>query len=327
MQLAFERFDGTIAAVSTPQRRQQRATLSLAFGDEFTLGDRGLIVLPQLRQEIVWNDFTGSNIPFLPPGARLPSSRSSSIDPRLGIRWDARPWLTWKANAGSYFRPPDFAQEFGDTGFSKANPELRPERGTSADAGFQLHFGPATFEYAYFLNHADNLIVFVQTGQRVAKAQNVDRARVHGHELRLETRLGEGVSMRANYTRQHTENRTRQPGVNGNQLPALPADEGFFSMDWRGDDRAGNRWQLSYEFEFRGRRFFDESNLLRVPSQTVHNVSVTWKPKGLDFKLALEADNIGDDQVSDQLGFPVPGRSFFLTLSYAGGSHEKPSSQ
>jgi len=321
MQLAFERFDGKIAAASTPQRRQQRATLSIAVGDQFTLGKKGLTLLPQLRHEIVWNDFEGSNLPFLSSGARLPSSRLGSTDPRLGLRWDAWPWLTFKTNGGSYFRPPDFAEVFGDTGFSKANPELKPERGVSADAGFQLHLGATNFEYAYFLNNVDDLIVFIQTGQRVAKAQNVAQARVHGHELRLETRLGEGLTVRANYTRQQTENLTPQPGVHGKELPALPADDAYIAVDWHTSDRAGNGWEWSYELEFRGRRFFDEANLLPTPSQTVHNLSLAWRPRGLDFKVVFEADNLTDEQVSDQLGFPVPGRSFFLSLSYVGGGN------
>jgi len=37
-----------------------------------------------------------------------------------------------------------------------------------------------------------------------------------------------------------------------------------------------------------------------------------------DLRLALELRNVTNEQVSDVVGYPVPGRAFYVTLSYAG---------
>ena len=39
-------------------------------------------------------------------------------------------------------------------------------------------------------------------------------------------------------------------------------------------------------------------------------------------RLTLEAKNVGDDRTRDVLGFPLPGRALFATVSYGFGARE-----
>ena len=39
-------------------------------------------------------------------------------------------------------------------------------------------------------------------------------------------------------------------------------------------------------------------------------------------RLTLEAKNVGDDRTRDVLGFPLPGRALFATVSYGFGGRE-----
>ncbi len=340
VETAQERFKGRTGDAGQ-QNHQRRTSAAIALSDEAAFFDSRLYVVPQVRLESLWNSFDGSGIPFLSAGAKLPDSRIGSVDPRIGMRWDASGAWTFKANAGTYFRAPELSEEFGDSGFSKANPELLPEQGVSADAGVQWRYrNPgaamqrAAAEFALFANDSDDLIVFVQTAQQVSKAENVDEARVRGAESRLEMDFAHNISAAANFTVQDTENRSPQPGISGKELPALPSQEGFLSLTWRlggtrqaaaaGLDAAtgvGN-WTLGYELAYKGERFFDEANRVRVPSQTVHNASVAWQPAGSRISVRLEGENLGNDRVADQLGFPVPGRSVYLTISYQGGGDD-----
>ena len=316
---AYERFDGDFDDEDLPERTQQRGRLAVAIGDEMLLAPR-FVLTPQLRFESVWNDFEGDGL-FPPiPSDQLPDEQQSSVDPRLGMRIEATPELTVKANISTYFRPPNFGELFGDDGFSTANPALEPEQGTNRDIGFvwsKRRLGPialAEVEYAYFNNDVDNMIVFITSGSRIPRPQNVGRARVRGHELRLNATLPRGFSLESNYTRQDAENRTPFPELVGKDLPSLPRDEAFarFALD-------RERWSIAYELGYRSSVFLDQANLLadeRVPAHTVHGLTLELRPFSTDLAVRIEGLNLGDEQVSDVVGFPSPGRAFFVSLSY-----------
>jgi outer membrane receptor protein involved in Fe transport len=62
-----------------------------------------------------------------------------------------------------------------------------------------------------------------------------------------------------------------------------------------------------------------QSPAARVPSYTTHDLSLDFALGGGGFHARIEADNLSDEQYEDVLGFPVPGRAFYVTLSYAPG--------
>jgi iron complex outermembrane receptor protein len=276
----------------------------------------------------VWNFFEGDAL--FPPvdDDDLPGEHEDSVDPRLGIRVDATAGVTVKANIGTYFRPPNFGELFGDDGFSTANATLEPETGVNRDVGLLLRprvpvrLHDVTLEYAYFNNDVDDMIVFIPSGNRIPRPQNVGSARIRGHELRIEAGGPYGTSLSANYTHQDAENRTPFPEVVGNDIPSLPRDEGYarFAVD-------RTRWSLAYELDVRSAVFLDQANLLeRSPAHTVHSLELRLRPwRGSAGPLAplaglevtLEMENLSDEQVVDVVGFPVPGRAFYVTLSYA----------
>jgi outer membrane receptor protein involved in Fe transport len=83
--------------------------------------------------------------------------------------------------------------------------------------------------------------------------------------------------------------------------------------------------------DYRGRVFLDPVNDDRVSSRFLHTVRLIGKPIPADFRIELEARNLFDEQSRDVVGFPVPGRAFFVTFSYArqstprhGGEQQKP---
>ncbi len=320
-EFSFEHFDSTFPAAPSPSpdRTQQRLHAAVALGDEFDAFGSGLTIAPQLRLELLHNRFDGSGL--IPPldDSDLPDADASSLDPRLGLRWSLARGLTLKANLGTYFRPPNFGELFGDDGFSAANASLGPERGINRDLGLRCSLrsarGSATAEYAFFDNDVDDMIVFVPSGARVPRPQNIGASRVQGHELRIEASLGKWLGFEANYTRQQADNRSKVRDFRGKELPSLPRDEAYLSLSL-----LRRRWRLRYQLELQSRIFLDRANLQRVPGHATHSVDLSLGPLAKGWRIKLEGDNLGNRQFSDVFGFPVPGRAFYLTLSYGGDS-------
>jgi iron complex outermembrane receptor protein len=322
VETAYELFDGRFSGTEQelPERTQERARLALALGDDVYLDRVKTVISPQLRFESVWNFFEGDAL--FPPVSDddLPEEMESSFDPRLGVRVEPVPGLALKANISTYFRPPNFGELFGDDGFSSANPALEPETGTNRDVGFlyrvpaRLPLHDVALEYAYFDNDIDDMIVFIPSGNRIPRPQNLGSTRVRGHEVRLEAGGPHGLSLSANYTHQDAENRTPFPEVEGKDVPSLPQDEVYARL---AIDRA--LWSVAYELEHRSAVFLDQANLLEPsPAYSTHSLAVELRYEGTGLALKLEAENLTDEQVSDVVGFPVPGRAFYLTLSYSG---------
>ena len=323
-EIAYETFDGTYSGTEEqlPERWQQRVRLALAAGNEIDVPFLRTVLSPQLRYESIWNFFDGDALYPPVPNDDLPEGNDDSVDPRLGLRIEPIPAVTIKGNIGTYFRPPSFGEMFGDDGLTAANPSLSPETGTNRDIGVLLR-PPQTprllhgvaLEYAYFDNDVDDMIVYVASGSRIPRPQNVGSAHVTGHELRLEAHGPFGTSLSANYTHQDPENRSPFPEFHGKQIPSLPSDEVYARTTL-----ARARWSLTYEFDYRSTVYLDQANLLdRSPAYTTHSFSVELRPfLEQDLRLGLQLQNVTNEQVSDVVGYPVPGRAFYVTLSYAG---------
>ena len=72
--------------------------------------------------------------------------------------------------------------------------------------------------------------------------------------------------------------------------------------------------KLVYELDYIAQNFLDRANAFEVDNRILHNLSLTLTPLGKRLKLTFEVKNIGDNQIQDFRGFPLPGRSFFGTL-------------
>ncbi len=320
MDSAYEHFEGRFPAIANgPSRNQQRYRLGLALGDEIYIPRARLTLSPQLRGDLIRNDFSVENLPVPIKQEDVPDKTLISLDPRLGLRWQAWQQVTLQANAASYFRAPSFDELFGSDGFSAANPGLDPEQGLSVDAGMRFELKPntvledGTFEYAYFINRIDDQIVFLPSGARVPRPQNIGKTSVRGHELRLELRSTRQLSLSANYTAQRAKNRSKILDFRDKKVPTLPDEEAFARLSF-----TKPRWQLDYELWYRGRVFLDQSNDRALAAYTTHSLSLTLQLTRIEgFALKLAAANLSDQRSQDRLGFPLPGRAFFVTLSYS----------
>ena len=329
-----------------------RTRTVLGPGLQWVLGlwKRRVQLSPSGRLEVVHNDYRG-HLPF--KGVGRNTSVSTSVKPtgRMGLKLRPLSWLWLKGNVGYFVRYPTLYDLFGAQGHIMGNPELLPEEGLTADGGVVLAIskvGPIQqlrLEYAFFRTATTNLIRYVQNSQHTVLPMNIDSALVTGHELRVRLVAFNHLRLQADVTLLETVNESQKKGHTGKALPGRPARK----VTGRGELFA--RWgRLFYEVSYEGENYLDAENKMRLAPRLLHSVGATIvvgpllkmfgakPPSGLmRMSLTLEVKNLLNirteelpivpqpppgwpqtrtEPVSDYVGFPLPGRAFYVTFDW-----------
>jgi vitamin B12 transporter len=143
--------------------------------------------------------------------------------PRGTVAW-VSPDAHWKLrlSGGTAFRAPSVGELFYPFG---GNPDLRPERVTSWEAGVERYLAGGRVEVSLFWNELRNLIVFDFVS---SLNENVGRARTRGVEIAWRQRISEELEVDAGYTWLDAEDR-----VTGEDLLRRPRHRAFLSGSWR----------------------------------------------------------------------------------------------
>jgi vitamin B12 transporter len=122
---------------------------------------------------------------------------------RAGVVWRLGPHTRARATAGTGFKEPTFYENFA-TGFARGNPDLKPERSTSWEAGGAQTFGGdrVTVTATYFHQRFNDLIQYsaAPVGPDSVNYLNVADAAARGVELGVQALLGAALSLDASYT-------------------------------------------------------------------------------------------------------------------------------
>lgn len=236
--------------------------------------------------------------------------------PQLGVRAGLPLGLELKGNWSRANRAPDFLELFGNQGAVLGNPALRPEQTESWDAGIGWRTpvewqGQARIEWAHFVSHSRDLILYIRNSPASVRAQNISAARVEGDELTLGWTgpLGFGGSVACTW--QSARDRGSVPFWYGKQLPQRPGREIDARLGW-----SRGRLALGCNLHALGDNFLDRYNQQRVDSRAWLGASASYAPLGPGLRLTLEAKNLTDDRTSDVAAFPLPGRSWFAAIEW-----------
>jgi outer membrane receptor protein involved in Fe transport len=315
-----------------PTRSRLRGTIA-AEDEVILLGERVSLV-PGVRWEIFRDDFAGAT--GVPSALAVGGVQVRDfLSPHIGLRIAVHPALTLLANVGRWAREPNLSELFGTRGVIVGNPALRPETSFNRDAGFRVRVPPVGplddvgLEYAFFDNAVDDLILLVQNSQNVVRPENVTSASVQGHEVSARGRLWGRLALTANYTHQDARDDGDVTFLRGKQLPGRPADEAFgrVELGWsatRPLPGLARLWpgRLFYEVNAIADNFLDRANVRRVGSRFLHDVGLELALPFPRLRATFEVKNAGDDRTRDALGFPLPGRALFATLSYGFGRRD-----
>jgi vitamin B12 transporter len=122
---------------------------------------------------------------------------------RAGVVWRIAAHTRARATAGTGFKEPTFYENFA-AGFARGNPDLKPERSTSWEAGVAqtLAGDRVTVRATYFHQRFNDLIQYsaAPVGPDSVNYGNVADAAARGVELGVEALLGAALSLDASYT-------------------------------------------------------------------------------------------------------------------------------
>ncbi len=320
-----------------PERTRFRATV--AAEDEVLLLSERVSIVPGVRWEGFHDDFPGDDFTISDPLQPHGVQDRDFVSPRIGLRGEALPGLTLLANVGRYARVPNLVELFGRSGALVGNPRLQPEIAFNRDVGFRFARATVTpwlsdagAEYSYFDNAVDDLVFLRPVGQVTVRPENLDTARVRGHEVAARGRLWDRVGLVANYTHQDARN-TGDVNVktHDKRIPGLPADEVYARVELSWSPSVPlplGRWCRDW---WPGRVYYDldaiSDNFLDVQNSAAKHVdSRLYHGFGLEvslpqrFRVGVEVKNATDDSTRDAFRFPLPGRAVFATVSWGFGA-------
>jgi TonB-dependent receptor-like protein len=313
-------------------------------------GDRGLLTVPASRiaggggAEIEWRPTEKLAITA---SARLDARRddpsgSTGFDGKtplpiasdfaptghLGASYRLADAAVISAHAGALGRPPSFQELYGNGASLVGDAELRPERALSADAGIHGDLGDRRAAFAYevvgFVTSARDLIAFVPLGIATFKAENIDRALLAGAEVSASF-TARGLRSQVSYTFLFTRNQSGDPISDGRPLVGRPQQDLAYDASYRFGPAS-----VRYGLDALEGVTADTEGTLVLPPRILHSAGASIDlPFQVPLRIGLDAQNLGDLRTipiashqrgsvtlpySEFPGFPLPGRSFWLTL-------------
>lgn len=217
--------------------------------------------------------------------------------------------LRLRVGAGTAFKAPTFNDLYAidPTFFFIPNPDLRPERSRSREAGLNYQAGTNRFSATYFENRISDLVVLVTDPVTfVSTPQNLNRARIKGKELSYQGFLG-GLQSNAQVTLQDPVDEET-----GKMLPRRAKQYGSVAVG-----NATGRWRLGVEVTASGARF-DSAN--EDPAKKMHGYAlvnlIASYPLARDWSVRARWNNVFDRDYELAQHFNTPGSNVFVALQY-----------
>ncbi len=261
--------------------------------------------------------------------------RVSLAAPRLGGSVALARGLSLRCGWGRFGRLPSFVERFGRGGVQMGNPSLSPERGTSRDVGAVLRW-PAAFpasgreiriqiEVAGFETRTNDAIVWIQNSQRTTRAQNIERTRVVGAEMSLRLAIRPSrwirlVTQQVTATVQDARDDGPSTTYHHRVLPYIPREKG--AIETRIDFRAVH---LTHRLDHESAMYRDRYNspAKMRGARTLQDLEAGYAFAGERIELIGAVRNATNRRADDVEGFPLPGRSFSVEITFRPDSGKK----
>jgi vitamin B12 transporter len=249
--------------------------------------------------------FVDDRLRFI-PSARVEAAtgRQTHASWRVGAAGAPLSWLEIKANVGTAFRYPTFSElYFPDQGYLRGNPNLDDERSFSWDAGVVVRPPRSRIEISYYWSRIDNEILFVPISATTIEPVNTGPSHAHGIEVSAEAHPFTWLHLDANYTWLDATF-----DGNGLRLPGRPQHKG----NVRAEVTAGFA-TLFGELQAIGGFPINTANTVRITGHVAGNAGATLA-FAKHFFATLEVKDVSNVQIYDARGFPLPRRSYWVTV-------------
>jgi len=236
------------------------------------------------------------------------SDTGDKFSPKLGIKWFVTPHFAFKANAGSAYRSPSFNELYMDMGYISGNPDLKPETSESYDIGVSWETSRFRTEAAYFQVNSEDLIQYLLGSGVRYKPFNIGKAESRGVELDLGCTVWRNLKLSAAWTWLKAEDRSEDRNYRGKQIPGRPENEIFSRLEWDSD-----KLKCFVEWRHISGNYITRANTRKLTDRETGNLGIQYK--FYDFLIAgAELKNFTDNEVVDVRGFPLPGRTGYVSI-------------
>ncbi|HWO89653.1 MAG TPA: TonB-dependent receptor [Gemmatimonadales bacterium] len=262
-------------------------------------------------------------------GARLEDNQAfgTFATYRIGGTWRLTDVVRLRLSHGIAFKEPQLAENYS-TGFTRGNPDLRPERSRSVDAGVELRSrsGRASVEAGVFHQRFRDLIAYDPAAADPAPNYvNVVGAWARGAELRGDVELRPGLMLSGNATLLQTRVTAGAPDasdstfVAGRPLIRRPGTAFSLMLERRFSlgtlsatvRHTGRRDDL--DFSASGAPTFSPARRTQLPAYTLLDVAGSLEAGRAELLVRIE--NLTDRSYNEVTGFPARRRTVVLGVS------------
>jgi vitamin B12 transporter len=235
---------------------------------------------------------------------------------RAGGLLEVWPGVTLSASLASGTRLPTMFELFGDRALVRPSPSLRPVKSRSVDGGLmllrQLGALRVQAELRGFYQRREDSIAAYRTAQFQVGYENLSAVRQWGIESGLSLVLGEYASLNASFTWLQTENAL------GKRLPFRPEYVTYARpeahVQWT--DAVVSRAGVFAELSHRTFAYVDRVNLSYVDPCLTLGAGAFLELLRKRVRLSASLADATDARCTDLIGYPLPGRSFLLSIAY-----------
>jgi outer membrane cobalamin receptor len=238
---------------------------------------------------------------------------------RLAGSWQALSWLQPRVAWTRGTRAPTLMELYGNDGVIRGNPLLAPETAMTWDLGavakYEAERWTIAVDASVFYKQVDNLIQLAAVNAHQARYDNIASAELYGLEVQASTRLFKQLRITGQHTTLVAEDTSGRPAYDGKALPMRPRTHWALRADWL--RRTGPlAWRPFVTAQWQAGHFLDEANLVVVPPQTLLGGGLRIEHKPWQVFAELRVDNALDASVVDLVGYPLPGRTFWLQIGW-----------
>lgn len=182
------------------------------------------------------------------------------------------------------------------------NPNLRPERSRSAEAGIEQQFFKDKLKIAgtYFHTTVDDLIIFVfDPITFISMPENVEESRIKGFELELDVALFKNIVLSGNYTLTNAQNLDT-----GKEIARRPKHKAGTTLSLR----PFADLSLNLDLRYIGKRFDDTANAVTLSAYTLINMAGTYNLNP-NVQVFTRVENLFDREYEEIAGYGTAGLS------------------
>lgn len=218
-----------------------------------------------------------------------------------------------RASFGQGFKAPSLYQLYSSYG----NPALQPETANSWDTGIEHHAiqDRLVVSASYFQRTSNDLIGFFDCStpsplcatEPFGYYANIVRSFAQGVELVGSLKPTDTLTITANYTWTHTEDRSPGSSTYGNELPRRPGEAGNAALTYVWPMRLSTALALRYS----GPSFDDAANQIRLGGYVLLDVRASL-PVGKHFDVYARIENLTDHHYETAYQYGTLGRSVYV---------------